>query len=110
MKIVCEVAAPFVANSAVEAKPVMRPLRGHTDGCLKCQARHAAMTRTARELIAMAGETYDAPKDLEWRVMSSLDGDLAISRTWKAPVTLAAAAASMLAALIIWRLRPRAQS
>jgi hypothetical protein len=110
MRLICEVSAPFVANSAVDAKPVARPLRRHTDGCLKCQARHVAMTRTARELMAMSADTYVVPMDLEWRVMSSLDGDLAVARSWKTPVTLLAAGASMAAAILIWRLRPRPQT
>ena len=83
MNIVCEAAAPFIANSAVEGKPVARPFRAHADGCLKCQARHVAMTRTARELASMASETYTAPHDLEWRVMSALEGELAVARSWR---------------------------
>ena len=43
---VCEMAAPFVANSAVEGRAVVRPFRSHVSSCLKCQARHAAMTKT----------------------------------------------------------------
>jgi hypothetical protein len=48
-----------------------------------------------------------APADLEWRVMSSLEGDLAIPRSWKRPVAVVAALLSMAAAFIIWRLRPK---
>jgi anti-sigma factor RsiW len=112
MSLVCEAAAPFVANSAVEETPVIRPFRSHTDACLRCQARHVAMTRTARELKVMSAETYNAPLDLEWRVMASLEGDLAVSRSWRKPVALGAAVLSMAAAIVIWRLRlrPRAQS
>ena len=110
MSVMCEVAAPFVANSAVEGGSVARPFRGHADACLKCQARHTAMTRTARQLRAMAGEKAVAPADLEWRVMSSLEGDLAIPRSWKRPVTVGAALLSMAAAFVIWRLRPRAST
>ena len=106
--IVCDVAAPFVANSAVEDSEVVWPLRTHTTTCLKCQARHAAMAKTGRQMRDMASETHPAPRDLEWRVMSSLEGELAVSRTWARPVTLTAAALSMLAAILIWRLRPRA--
>ena len=80
MNVFCEVAAPFVANSAVEGSPVARPFRAHADKCLKCQARHAAMSRTARELAAMSQEKFNAPLDLEWRVMSALEGDLAVAR------------------------------
>lgn len=108
MTVVCEMAAPFVANSAVDGGDVIKPFRGHTSTCLKCQARHAAMTRTARQLAAMQSERAPAPADLEWRVMSSLEGDLAVSRTWKKPVAWSAAVLSMAAALVIWRLRPRA--
>ncbi len=68
MSIACELAAPFVANSAVDGVDVIRPLRSHASTCLRCQARHAAMSKTARELIAMAGETTPAPPDLEWRL------------------------------------------
>jgi hypothetical protein len=107
VRLVCEVAAPFVANSAVEGGDVARPFRTHAGSCLRCQARHAAMTRTAGELRALAGEHTAAPADMEWRVMSSLEGDLAIPRSWKAPVAVAAAVLSLAAALFIWRLRPR---
>lgn len=108
MRLLCELAAPFVANSAVEEKRVAPPLRGHAESCLRCQARHAAMSRVARELAAMAGETHAAPLGLEWRVLSSLEGDLAVPRSWRWPVALAAAI-SMGAAVLIWRLRPRPQ-
>ncbi|HEX9863427.1 MAG TPA: hypothetical protein VGC03_00515 [Acidimicrobiia bacterium] len=110
MSAVCEMAAPFVANSAVDRRPIARPFRAHANACLKCQARYVAMTRTARELAAMSSETLTAPLDLEWRVMSSLEGDLALARSWRTPVALAAAALSMTAAVVIWRLRPRPQS
>lgn len=107
MSVVCEVAAPFVANSAVDGVEVVRPLRSHTSTCLKCQARHAAMTRTARALTAMADETVSAPPGLEWRVMASLEGDLAVERSLARPAALVAALLSMAAAILIWRLRPR---
>lgn len=107
MSAVCELAAPFVASSAVEGDEVIRPLRGHTQSCLKCQARHAVMTRTARELVALAGEESTAPADLEWRVMSSLEGDLAVSRSWRTPLAVSAALVSAAAAILIWRMRPR---
>lgn len=107
MSVICEMAAPFVANSAVDGGEVAVPFRGHASTCLKCQARHAAMTRTARELAGMRSTRFEAPSDLEWRVMSSLEGDLAVSRTWRRPVTLIAAVVSMAAAVLIWRLRPR---
>jgi hypothetical protein len=110
MNVLCEVAAPFVANSAVEGTPVTRPFRAHADECLKCQARHAAMARTARELAAMSKETFDAPLDLEWRVMAALEGDLAVARSWRTPVAVTAAVLSMAAAVLIWRLRPRTQT
>lgn len=107
MSVVCELAAPFVANSAVEGDDVARLFRRHATTCLKCQARHAAMARTARELTALAGETSEAPADLEWRVMSSLEGELAIERTWKKPVAWGAAVVSMAAAVVFWKVRPR---
>lgn len=107
MSVVCEVAAPFVANSAVEGSDVVSPLRRHTASCLKCQARHAAMSRTARELAAMEDHQVAAPADLEWRVMTALQGDLALPRTWARPLAWAAAAISMAAAIVIWRLRPK---
>lgn len=110
MSLLCEVAAPFVANSAVEGSSVISPLRGHAEGCLKCQARHSAMTRAAREMVAMSGETLPAPADLEWRVLSSLEGDLAVARSWRRPATVAAALLSMAVAVLIWRLRPRHQA
>lgn len=110
MSVVCEMAAPFVANSAVAQTPVARLFRGHADACLKCQARHAAMTRTARELAAMSNETLVAPLDLEWRVMSALEGDLAVARSWRTPIAVTAAVVSMAAAVLIWRLRPRTQA
>lgn len=110
MPVICEVAAPFVANSAVEESEVIWPFRSHTDTCLRCQARQLAMVKTGRQLKAMAEETNTAPRDLEWKVMSSLEGDLAVSRSWAKPVTLTAAAVSMVAAVIIWRMRPRAQA
>lgn len=107
MSVVCELAAPFVANSAVDGGEVMRPFRVHASTCLKCQARHVAMVRIARELAAMEGDRMSAPLDLEWRVMSSLEGDLALASSWRRPVAWAAAIASMAAAILIWRLRPR---
>lgn len=107
MSVVCEFAAPFIANSAVDGNEVISLFRTHSGKCLKCQARHAAMTRTARELSAMERERVSAPADLEWRVMASLEGDLAVSRTWRKPVAFSAALVSMAAAILIWRLRPR---
>ena len=107
MSVLCDVAAPFVANSAVDEVDVIKPLRVHTSSCLKCQARHAAMTKTARALRAMADETATAPADLEWRVMSSLEGELAMVRSWRKPVAVTATLLSMIVAIIIWRLRPR---
>lgn len=108
MSVVCEIAAPFVANSAVEGKEIARSFRSHCETCLKCQARHAAMSRTARELARMSVEKIPAPADLEWRVLSSLEGDLVVARTWRKPVAVTAALISMAAAILIWRLRPRA--
>lgn len=110
MSILCEMAAPFVANSAVADTDIIWPVSVHADTCLRCQARQAAMAKTGRELKAMATETHPAPKDLEWKVMSSLEGDLAVSRSWRKPVTLTAAAISMIAAIVIWRLRPKANA
>ena len=109
MSLRCEVAAPFVANSAVDGTDVALPFRGHVGSCLKCQARHSAMVKTARAMRAMSSEVASAPADLEWRVMSSLDGDLAISHNWRRPVALIAAGLSMAAAVVIWRFRPRPQ-
>ena len=105
MSVVCELAAPFVANSAVGGGDVAVPFRAHVTSCLRCQARHAAMSRTARGLSALERERLSAPADLEWRVMSSLEGDLAVTRTWKKPVAWSAAIVSMAAAVVIWRLR-----
>jgi hypothetical protein len=68
------------------------------------------MTKAAREMSSMSKETYRAPLDLEWRVMSSLEGDLAVARSWRTPVAVTAAVLSMAAAILIWRLRPRAQT
>lgn len=110
MSVICEMAAPFIANSAVEGTPVAGLFRSHAEACLRCQARHAAMVRTARELSAMSKETLVAPLDLEWRVMSALEGDLAVARSWRTPIAVSAALLSMAAALLIWRLRPRTQS
>ncbi len=110
MSAVCELAAPFIANSAVEGTSVSKPFLKHVESCLKCQARHVAMTRTARELAVMSKETLTAPLDLEWRVMSSLQGDLALARSWRTPVAVTAAVLSMTAAVVIWRFRPRTQS
>lgn len=107
MSVMCEVAAPFVANAAVDESDVIRPLQAHTSSCLRCQARHAAMARTAREMRAMGDLRLAAPADLEWRVMSELQGDLAVARSWRRPVAVVAALVSMAAALVIWRLRPR---
>ena len=108
MSVTCELAAPFVANSAVDGREVTPLFRSHTSTCLRCQARHAAMTKAARELASMESQTIAAPADLEWRVMSSLEGDLAIPRSWKTPVAVTAALVSMAAALLIWRLRLKA--
>ena len=107
MSVLCEVAAPFVANSAVDGVEVTGFLRGHTSSCLKCQARHAAMSRTARELTVIGDVKVKAPADLEWRVMSSLEGDLAMARSWTTPLAVSAALVSMAAAVVIWRVRPR---
>lgn len=110
MSVRCEMTAPFVANSAVDGTPVARPFRGHAAACLKCQARHAAMVRTAREMTTLSNEEIEAPLDLEWRVMSALEGDLAVARSIRTPVALIAALISMAAAILIWRLRPRAHA
>lgn len=59
-----------------------------TTSCLTCQARHAAMSRTARELTGIGDVKVKAPADLEWRVMSSLEGDLAMPRSWRTPVAV----------------------
>lgn len=107
MSLVCEMAAPFIANAAVEGGEVFAPFRSHASTCLKCQARHAAMARTARELSALNSHRIAAPADLEWRVMASLEGDLAVSRSWTRPVAWIAAGLSMAAAIVIWRLRPK---
>lgn len=107
MSVACELAAPFVANSAVDGGDIIRPFRRHANTCLRCQARHAAMARAARELSAMERERLSAPLDLEWRVMSSLEGDLAVPATWRRPLAWSAALLSMAAAILIWRLRPR---
>lgn len=106
MSLVCEMAAPFIANAAVDGSEILGPFRSHSSSCLKCQARHAAMARTARELAALHDYRIAAPADLEWRVMASLEGDLAVSRTWAKPLAWSAAAVSM-AAILIWRLRPK---
>ena len=108
MSVMCEIAAPFVANSAVDGSEVVPLIRSHTDTCLKCQARHSAMAKSARELTSIANLKVVAPLDLEWRVMSSLEGDLAVARSWKAPVAVVAAVLSTAAAVVIWRIRPRA--
>ena len=107
MSVVCDAVVPFVANAAVEERPVARLARPHTESCLRCQARHAAMSRAAREMAGMGRVRYEAPRDLEWRVMSSLEGDLAVERTWRRPVTFVAAGISMAVAVLFWRLRPR---
>lgn len=108
MSVVCELSSPFVANSAVEGTEVARLLRRHTSSCLRCQARHASMSRTARALEAMSDSHSEAPADIEWRVMSSLEDDMALVRSWRRPVALAAAVVSMAAAVLVWRLKPRA--
>jgi hypothetical protein len=66
------------------------------------------MARAAREMMELAETGEKAPVDLEWRVMSSLEGDLAVPRSWRIPVAVAAALVSMVAAVLIWRFRPRA--
>lgn len=108
MTLTCEVAAPFIANSAVDNKVVISPLRSHTSTCLTCQARHAAMSKTARALLAMRDERIPAPSELEWLVMSGLEGDSALGPGLKKPVAVMAALASMAAAVLIWRIRPNA--
>jgi anti-sigma factor RsiW len=110
VRVICEVAAPFVANSAVDGREVAQPFRAHAGTCLRCQARHSAMVKTARELAQMSDTRLAAPMNLEWRVMSSLEGDLAVARSIRTPVALIAAAVSMAAAVVIWRLRPRTQN
>lgn len=107
MSLVCELAAPFIANAAVERSQVLGPFRSHAGTCLKCQARHAAMARMARELAALEQHKIAAPADLEWRVMASLEGDLAVARSWSRPLAWVAAGLSMAAAIVIWRLRPK---
>ena len=107
MSLLCEVAAPFVANSAVDETQIVSLFRPHTDSCLRCQARHAAMSKTARELTAIGNVKVEAPADLEWRVMSSLEGDLAMARSWKRPIAVSAALISTAVAVAIWRLRSR---
>ncbi|MBW3667523.1 MAG: hypothetical protein KY394_08020 [Actinobacteria bacterium] len=100
-------AAPFLANAAAEGASTARPLRAHVDRCLRCQARHVAKVKTAREMKVLTGMVERAPLDLEWRVMSSLEGDLAVSRSWRRPLAVAAALVSMAAAVLIWKMRPR---
>ena len=107
MTVACELAAPFVANSAVDGTEIAGLFRSHASTCLRCQARHAAMAKAARELQAMDQTRVSAPIDLEWKVMSSLEGDLALSRSWKTPVAILAALLSMGAAVVIWRLKPK---
>lgn len=107
MKLVCEVTAPFLANAAAEGAPTARPLGAHVNRCLRCQARHVAKVKAAREMKALSGVVERAPLDLEWRVMSSLEGDLAIARSWRRPLAVAAALVSMAAAVLIWKMRPR---
>lgn len=107
MSLVCELVAPFLANSAVEGSPVAHLFARHVATCLRCQARHSAMATTARSLRSLPQMTEQAPVDLEWRVMSSLEGDLAIPRSWLRPVAIAAALLSMAAAVVIWKMRPR---
>ena len=107
MSVICDAVVPLVANAAVEGRPVSRVARAHVDQCLQCQARHAAMTRAARLLATMGNTRYEAPRDLEWRVMSSLEGDLAVERTWRRPVTFIAAGISMAVAIVFWRVRPK---
>lgn len=107
MSLVCETATPFLANAAVEGAPPPRVLGFHVDRCLLCQARHLAMSKTAREMRAMTGTAELAPVDLEWRVMSSLEDELAIPRSWRRPLAVAAALVSMAAAVVIWKMRPR---
>lgn len=107
MSLVCEMAAPFVANNAVDGDDVARLFRAHASTCLRCQARHAAMSRTARQLAAMSSARLTAPAELEWRVMSSLGDDPNIPDSWRAPVAWAAAAVSMAAAIVVWWLRPK---
>lgn len=110
MSLACEIAAPFVANSAVDGSQVVKPLRGHTDSCLRCQARLAAMSKTAREMTSLTDSQAHAPADLEWRVMSSLEGELALPKSWKAPVAVIAVLISFAAAVIVWRFKPHTSS
>lgn len=107
MSLVCEMAAPFIANTAVDGGELFSPFRTHATSCLKCQARHAAMARTARELASLHDHRFAAPADLEWRVMASLEGDLAVARSWRRPLAWSAAVVSMAAAILIWRLKPK---
>ena len=64
------------------------------------------MFRLARELTAMGDLLLKAPADLEWRVMSSLEGDLAVAHSWRTPVAVMATLISMAAAFVLWKLRP----
>lgn len=106
MSVACEIAAPLIANSVVEGVEIVGPLRPHTSTCLKCQARHAVMSRTARVLGSMADEKTLAPPDLEWRVMSGLQEEESKEPYSSRTPTVFAALLSVAAALIIWRLRP----
>lgn len=105
MSMLCELALPFVVSSAVLGREVVRPLRAHSRRCLRCQARAAAMRRSARALAMLSGEQLAAPRDLEWRVLSSLD--LASRTSMRRPIRWEVAIFSISAALLIWRLRPR---
>ena len=110
MSVLCEVAAPFVANSAVDEVEIVAVFRPHTDSCLRCQARHAAMSKTARELTAIG--------DLKSRGSgrSRVEGDGIAGRRSRCGSILekvrsqltGSVAYQWASAVVIWRLRPRA--
>lgn len=106
MNVICEMSQPFVANVAVDGA-TGQLLRSHVKNCLRCRSRQATMSKAARELRAMATATERAPLDLQWRVMSALGDDAGVVRSWRRPLALAAAVASLAAAWVIWKMRPR---
>lgn len=79
----------------------------HAGSCLQCQAREALAGRLQRELGALRALVISAPLDLEWRVMSGLEGRH--PRRSPPPVPALVAAGVSAAAVVFWWARPRSQ-
>ena len=103
----CSLALPWVAASAAGDTAVGWPARAHVSVCLRCQARLSYLRRIQRELSRMGEIRMPAPPGLEWQVMSSLNAIPGRGARRFRPTAAAAALISVVAAVILLRMRAR---